>query len=190
MEGMQQQYGNQGLQVISLGSQWNQPYSCTSWATTFGLTFPILDDDSYSVGSLFSVNGVPFTVIIDHTMVLRYRALGFNQSVVVATIEDLLTELDVSESASVLSENFSLRPAYPNPFNASVTIPFTLTREEDMSVTVHDITGRVVATLAKGMMPAGEHVIRWSPVVRSTGIYFISVASGTQHLVYKIVQVK
>ena len=25
---------------------WNQPYSCESWATTFGLTYPILDDGS------------------------------------------------------------------------------------------------------------------------------------------------
>ena len=40
---------------------WNQPYSCESWATTFGLTYPILDDGSGSnIYGLFGIGTIMF----------------------------------------------------------------------------------------------------------------------------------
>ena len=41
-----QDYDESVLEVIAIGSEWNQPYSCEEWGTTFGLTYPVLDDVS------------------------------------------------------------------------------------------------------------------------------------------------
>ena len=79
--------------VIGAGFQWNQPYSCTEWASTFGITYPMVDDDSQSIWNLFGEGYIPHNVIIDHTMTLRYSAIGFNQSTVVNTIETYLAEM-------------------------------------------------------------------------------------------------
>ena len=44
---------------------WGQPYSCESWATTFGQTFPVLDDNSGSEQFLDCLVGyIPHNVVI------------------------------------------------------------------------------------------------------------------------------
>jgi DNA-binding beta-propeller fold protein YncE len=55
-----------------------------------------------------------------------------------------------------------LGPNYPNPFNPSTSIPFTLAREGRVTLRIYDVNGRVVATLIDGAMTAGEHVAHWN----------------------------
>ena len=66
---------------------------------------------------------------------------------------------------------------YPNPFNPSTTIPFSLAREGHVTLRIYDVTGRVVATLVDGVQPTGTHEERWdghadSGATVSSGVYF------------------
>ncbi len=123
-------------------------------------------------------------------MQLRYRTLGFNQSDVIATIEGLLTELDIAEPEILQPEVFSVSPAYPNPFNAAVTIPFALSRDEYVTVTVYDIAGNVAAVLSEGKMLSGEHRLKWTPVQKASGVYFIVLQTSQQTRMLKVFQLK
>jgi hypothetical protein len=65
----------------------------------------------------------------------------------------------------------------PNPFNPATEIRFELAEPGDIALTVYDVSGRHVRTLAAGSWTRGEHVVRWdgrdetgTPV--STGVYF------------------
>jgi len=49
----------------------------------------------------------------------------------------------------------------PNPFNPSTTISYAVTRPGRFSVSVYDVYGRIVATLADGGHLVGEHQVRW-----------------------------
>lgn len=49
----------------------------------------------------------------------------------------------------------------PNPFTISTEIRFNLTDASLVVLTVHDLLGRVVTTLAHGVMPPGSHMARW-----------------------------
>jgi hypothetical protein len=51
---------------------------------------------------------------------------------------------------------------YPNPFGGATTIEFALPERADVRLTVYDVMGRQVATLADGAMGAGTHQVRWS----------------------------
>ena len=44
-------------------------------------------------------------------------------------------------------ENFMLFNPYPNPFNPSTSISYFIKEASDIQITIHDITGRKVATL-------------------------------------------
>ncbi len=57
---------------------------------------------------------------------------------------------------------FELAENYPNPFNPSTQIPFTLNRAGIVSLKVFDIVGREVATLFHGDKPAGVHHVSWN----------------------------
>ena len=48
--------------------------------------------------------------------------------------------------------------AYPNPIVESVTLSYTLAETEELTIALHDLQGRVLATYLNGKdMPAGEH---------------------------------
>ena len=54
-----------------------------------------------------------------------------------------------------------LDPNFPNPFNGRTSIRFDLARPGRAELTVHDLAGRVVATLHRGKLPAGTHSLSW-----------------------------
>jgi endonuclease I len=58
--------------------------------------------------------------------------------------------------------SFRLRANTPNPFSGSTTISFEMARAEDVHLTVYDVRGRLVRTLADGRREAGSHVMVWN----------------------------
>jgi hypothetical protein len=45
--------------------------------------------------------------------------------------------------------------SYPNPFNASTTIQFSLIEKSEVTINIYDLLGRMVETLVKAEKPAG-----------------------------------
>lgn len=54
-----------------------------------------------------------------------------------------------------------LKQNVPNPFNPSTTLSFSLDEAELVSVTVHDVRGALVKTLANRTFAAGNHTVTW-----------------------------
>ena len=73
---------------------WGQPYSCSGWAEAFGLTIPILDDNSgNNIYGLFGIGYVPHNVVIGGDGTLIFTDSGFNQSIIIDMIEEGLSNL-------------------------------------------------------------------------------------------------
>jgi subtilisin family serine protease len=88
----------------------------------------------------------------------------------------------VGVSASGSPITLSAR-SYPNPAFGQVILAFSLPVLGRVRITLHDITGRVVATLADNVMVAGEHEIHWMPGQSAghrvePGMYFARVECG------------
>ena len=56
---------------------------------------------------------------------------------------------------------FALKGSFPNPFNASATITYSLAQASWAHLVVHDITGRNIRTLVAARREAGLHQTRW-----------------------------
>ncbi len=89
--------------------------------------------------------------------------------------------------SSAAPEYSSLRNS-PNPFSAGTEVRFRLDRDENVTMTVFDVRGRKVTTLATGQYEAGEHRLAWdgSNSARRAlpaGVYFVQLktATGIQH---------
>ncbi len=72
---------------------------------------------------------------------------------------------------------YSLFQSYPNPFNPSTTISFTLPSAQHVRLEIFDILGRRVRLLADQRFEAGEHMIVWdgnnqSGAEAPSGVYF------------------
>lgn len=58
-------------------------------------------------------------------------------------------------------KGFALSQNFPNPFNATTTIPFSLSREGNISIVVYTLMGQRIRTLVDGLMSVGEHAVQW-----------------------------
>ena len=69
--------------------------------------------------------------------------------------------------------SFELGKAYPNPFNPSIVIPFTLEKSGNISMTVFNTNGQRVATLISNKhMESGEHNVIFNADKLASGVYF------------------
>ena len=80
--------------------------------------------------------------------------------------------------------------AYPNPFNPTTQILFSIPESGSVQLTVHDILGREVAILVNGILPAGEHQATFDATNLSSGIYLYRLQAGNQILTGKLMLVR
>jgi len=87
-----------------------------------------------------------------------------------------------TEDCSLLPQNFALEKAYPNPFQPSAShlaVTFSLAATAEVKLSVYDLTGRLVRTIFRGRLPAGEHnFLAWDGRddgrrAVSTGVYLL-----------------
>lgn len=99
------------------------------------------------------------------------------------------------ETAQQTHASFTLSTAYPNPFNASTTISFTLNKPEKVSLAVYSLTGQKVRELAFGNYSEGNHTAMWdgrddSGNAVSSGVYLARMESGGVNKVVRMAMVK
>ena len=103
---------------------------------------------------------------------------------------------DTSDVASATpTAGLTLEPNYPNPFNPSTNLRFTLGQADHVRLSIHDLAGRLVRILVDEQRVAGPHSVQWNgrsdaglPV--SAGIYFVRAASGKETAIQKIALIR
>ncbi len=86
--------------------------------------------------------------------------------------------LAIRGGKEALPEEYALQNAYPNPFNPTTTIEYSLIKSEEVSLVVFDLAGKEVAKLVHGYTEAGHHTVKWNASNYSSGIYFYRLQAG------------
>lgn len=92
---------------------------------------------------------------------------------------DELTGVETTRGGDV-PVSFELGQNYPNPFNPATIIPYRLTRESHVRLSVYDAVGREVKTLIDERVSAGRYTISWDGRnakgdAVSSGVYFYTM---------------
>lgn len=90
----------------------------------------------------------------------------------------------------ILPVEFGLSQPYPNPFNSSVLIGFSLDIGADVRIGIFDITGRQVAVLAHESLSAGTHFRVWDASNMASGIYFARLVAGDRSRIVKMTLIR
>ena len=102
--------------------------------------------------------------------------------------------LEVELPAPAIPSVLALAPARPNPFASSTSFVLDLDRASDVDVSVHDLSGRRIATLRRGALPAGRHTITWdgggSAGRVADGVYFLRASVDGQVLGRKVAMLR
>ncbi len=102
----------------------------------------------------------------------------------------------ISENEDVLADKFDLLQNYPNPFNPTTTIAFNIKDEnKKTTLTVYNIKGQKVITLADGKFSKGMHKVVWNGKDRfgkkvTSGMYLYKLQSGKNLKIRKMLMIK
>lgn len=108
-----------------------------------------------------------------------------------ANEKDLTASVSSGEQLlGTLPEKYVLGNNYPNPFNPSTTIEFSLPERADVQLNVFNIIGKKVATLVSEELQAGEHTVRFDASQLSSGMYFYRIQAGDFVSTQKMMLVK
>ena len=93
---------------------------------------------------------------------------------------------------TILPDQIKLE-SYPNPFNPQTQIKFYLPGPGQINLSLFDINGRSIQTLAEGYFVQGDHSFEWNPAQNqniSCGIYLVMLQTGNSILSKKILYLK
>jgi len=76
-------------------------------------------------------------------------------------------------------DGYGLEQNYPNPFNACTHIAFQLSKHEEVKLSVWNMRGEKVAELVNETLPAGRHSATFDASALASGIYCLSMTTGT-----------
>ncbi|MFC1539140.1 two-component regulator propeller domain-containing protein [Candidatus Latescibacterota bacterium] len=78
-----------------------------------------------------------------------------------------------------IPSNFFLTGNYPNPFNLSTTISYSLPQNSQINLSIYNISGQRVRVLKDECQTAGHYTARWDATGFPSGLYFcIMEANG------------
>ncbi len=86
---------------------------------------------------------------------------------------------------------YSLKNNYPNPFNPSTTIEYSLAEKSKVTLIIYNVLGQEVARLLNNeVIPAGVHQAQWSASSLSSGVYYYRLEAGDFVKTQKMLLVK
>ncbi len=143
------------------------------------------------VSSHFEMEEVGF---YDTPGMAEHVALGADDVIYVADMNELgiyqyIPPESVNGEVTVPLE-FRIVSAFPNPFNNTTTIGYSLPAAGVVSLAVYDLSGREVVNLAEGMMPAGTHEAVWTADGMASGVYVVKLEAGGVSAREKVVLVR
>ncbi len=96
----------------------------------------------------------------------------------------------VHENDSPLPNQFALGQNFPNPFNPSTEIQFSLPNEAEVRLTVVNMLGQEVATVVNGRYSAGVYTASFDAANLPSGLYFYRMVAGDFTSVRKMMLMK
>lgn len=138
-----------------------------------------------SNGSIFTVNGGKASFNNKGDSVTLYYAVGYG-----ATENDLYAAMDsatakyptvltsVRRDETAAPAGFALQQNFPNPFNPSTTVSFSVGASSFVTMKVYDALGREVRTLVSQQMESGSYSASFSADDLSSGLYYYTLQAG------------
>jgi glucuronoarabinoxylan endo-1,4-beta-xylanase len=85
---------------------------------------------------------------------------------------------------------FSLCQDYPNPFNPSTTIDYSLAKETFVQLKIFDVLGREIKILVNEIESIGKHTVHFDASDLNSGVYFYRITAGGFSQLKKMIFIK
>ncbi|MFH1735505.1 MAG: T9SS type A sorting domain-containing protein, partial [bacterium] len=151
---------------------------------TFEMTLQpgaISDIITVDIPGAWPAGGYVFDGIVGESSDLIYSSASFTFEK-----ED---SVGVKEETDFLPDDYSLT-LYPNPFNAAINANLTLPTVSNVELSLYDVSGRLIATLADRWFTSGTHRLQFDAGNLAAGVYFLHAETVGGPLIQKLVYLK
>ena len=100
-----------------------------------------------------------------------------------------VTALDIEYSSPQII-SFNLSPVYPNPFNPTINIKYSLLENAFVELIIYDIQGRQIQSLIDDFRTVGAYSINWDASLYPSGLYFVKMTAGKYVSTEKLMLIK
>lgn len=150
---------------------------------------------NYAIGCTGNVTGAtpPAPFLRSEGYVEGVNTLGLEpRSLYLAQLQDRLSPSRVRNIGlrRVEREDIYLADNYPNPFNPSTSVQFSLSSGGPVSLAIFDLLGREVALLVNERLEPGTYTQQWDASGMPSGIYFFRLAQANRQLTKKMIIAK
>lgn len=171
-------------------------YGKLNLVTKNWLEFNIYGVPGQSGSSLFYTDNSAFYSV--GTSVWSYNSAHLRITPEIFYAFKSILEKDASNitNSNLLPDNYHLADAYPNPFNPSTTISYSIPKTEHVTLTVFDMLGREIVKLIDEVKQAGNYKITFNArqfeqsKELSSGVYFYRLQCGNYSRTKKIILMK
>ncbi|MGH8014592.1 MAG: FG-GAP-like repeat-containing protein, partial [Candidatus Zixiibacteriota bacterium] len=119
----------------------------------------------------------------------RTKFLSDDRNSGILNSSDISTEIG-PDRTDELPRSFELEQNFPNPFNPTTTISFSIPKKSRVRLEVFNILGQRVRTLVDKELPAGRHTVSLDGEYLSSGIYFYRLVADETVLSRKMTLLK
>jgi len=85
---------------------------------------------------------------------------------------------------------FTLDKMYPNPFNPTTQISYSIENPGQMKLSIYNIAGQEVSVLHDGYQSSGSYNVQWNATELASGVYYVSMVMNGHVETMKAVVVK
>ena len=96
----------------------------------------------------------------------------------------------ISQISNEIPRKFSLSQNFPNPFNPSTTINFSITEKTLVRLEVFNILGELAAQPVNSLLNAGFYSAAFDASGMASGVYFYTLTDGSKKLTKKMILIK
>jgi len=166
----------------------------TMMPNSSGTTLDFTSDDHLEIPLNFTFNN---SWVYGNCELVAFIQNMDNKEILQGTKKALpdLTPLAVDDDYAELPLVTELKGNYPNPFNPSTAVNFSISAASDVTLEIFNVMGQKVKTLVKGSLDAGEHSVEWngrddSGNGVSSGVYFYKLTAGDYSKTSKMLMLK
>ena len=140
-----------------------------------GLPDPVGHDQKWGRGHYYTYNG---SAAVEYADDLMIRGI----------VGEIAIHVD-EENIEIPSE-FALKNIYPNPFNPSTEISYSLAENGQVQLSVYDAAGKNVVDLVNGFKSAGEYKYNFDGRNLASGVYFVRLQTDNNSACKKMLLIK
>lgn len=168
---------------------WRQPTNPE--ATNFiYCDWPMPIDLSYTDSDLLTAGLGGFPIGDLGWFPTQYAAWKAQASTEYATIQNKLDLVTAVQTSEQTPQKFELAQNFPNPFNPSTDINYTIAKPGFVTLKVYNMLGQEVATLVNGFQNANTYKVNFNASALPSGVYLYELNSGNGAIAKKMVLMK